>query len=172
MNTQPPTIAFCIPLMNLPVSNDEVERLLQPMFMPPLLPAASYLPAPAAPLAFVPATGRIEGVLLRSDTQAPVTDASLFLIGPTDNEWLAWDIAVDHGAYTFGEVRPGDYSLTLIWDQSGGFQDDLDEIVDFGWEGNWLVSRGKNGVVVATAPLTIADGEVLRKDWDASFIQP
>jgi hypothetical protein len=165
MTHQPPKPGFSIPLMNLPVSQDEPQHLLQPMFIPPLLPA----PASAPTLA--PATGRIEGKVLRSDNHAPITAASIFIAGLDDSDWLAWDITIDHGAYTFAKVSPGDYSLTLIWDQSGRFQDDLDEIVDFGWEDNWLVTRGKNGVVVATASLTVADSEVLRKDWNVSFSQ-
>ena len=165
MNTQPQTIMFCIPLMTLPVSQDEPQHSRQPMFTPPL-PPLNYWPTPTTRLTLAPAAGRIEGKIRRSDTQAPVTDASLFLIGPDDAEWLAWDITVDHGAYAFPEVRPGDYSLTLIWDPSGRFRDELDEIIDFGWEGDWLVTRSKNGVVVATASLTVAEGEVLHKDCD------
>jgi hypothetical protein len=169
MNNQPRAIVFCIPVMKWPVSQDEPERLLPRNFMPPLLPNPNELTAPTSAPALALATGRIEGRVLRSDTQALITDASVFIASPDDPDWLAWDITIDHGVYAFTEVKPGDYSLTLVWDQSGRFQDDLDEIIDFDWEGDWLVTRGQNGVVVATACLTVADGEVLCKDWEASF---
>lgn len=171
MNNQPQSIVFYAPVMNLFVSEGWPEQLLQPVYTLPALPAPTLLSAPAPTPTLALQAGKIEGNVHRSDMAAPITNASVFLASPDQSEWMAWDITVDHGDYAFDDVKPGDYSVTFVWDQSGRFQDDLDEIIDFGWEGDWLVTRGRNGVVVATALFTLAAGTVIRRDLDAAFVQ-
>jgi hypothetical protein len=86
---------------------------------------AAVAPTPAPPTATstpMQTTGRIEGRVFRSDTDTPITGATVTLYDATMDEDVAEIVTDAKGRYSFVEVKPGTYWLAVAWKYAGDGQ--------------------------------------------------
>ena len=110
-----------------------------------------------------PTTGKIEGRVFRSDTNEPITNASVSLNRRTSGESkeIAKTTTDAQGNYSFTEVEPGVYSLSAGWSSTCNGP-------DFFFQNGWAVIVSAGGELVATLEeeATVAAGDALQKNLD------
>jgi hypothetical protein len=156
-----------------------------PPATPTPAPTATPPPTPTSAPTPTPTTGKVVGRVFRSDTDAPIANASVELhdlaLDAKDPGWKVAEVSTDkQGRYSFDGIKPGKYSLSVF----AAFKNEADmpcpavadtllsiTVTQSGWLARTGIqeSTGQWAMIAVGGEkdeMSVAAGDVLQKDID------